>query len=571
MTIKTKVIEMLLDDNDIPFVQINEGLRLQVIPDIEALPFCQKHQCAAFVLSEKMLVVWEDQPHSLIKRAAGIDEALFHMVCKGSLGNDKLDQDDPRNTHYQWQGLHEETESEEKRPIMIYQPFFTAMTLLLALGVIGLGWRHIAIEITVDGGYMRILFVLCILPQLWLGLFFFQALVGNAAQIFGWVETMRMNTRVYSGKAPYRLCSTSLPHVTIQMPIFKENLRTVIAPTVRSLKEAITTYEMQGGSANIFINDDGMQSIPAEDAKERQDFYDSNSIGWIARPPHNPEGKIEDKPIHIRRGKFKKASNMNYALRMSMDLEKLLAQEHYEILRDEDDWDQQKENQIYMQEFYNLIDKHGGWADGNIRIGDYILLVDSDTRVPEDCLIEAVSEMEKCKNVAVLQFASGVMNVTNNFFERGITFFTKLVYTQIKFAVSNGDVAPFVGHNAMLRWSAVQEIAYQVVDKQFVQEKDENGIPLYTEVIDAETGAPKLDEVTEEPVREPVGSIQDVEVEKYWSEDTVSEDFDMALRLQTAGYLVRLAAYKGDEFKEGVSLTVYDELHRWEKYGALIR
>lgn len=571
MTIKTKVIEMLLDDNDIPFVQINEGLRLQVIPDIEALPFCQKHQCAAFVLSEKMLVVWEDQPHSLIKRAAGIDEALFHMVCKGSLGNDKLDQDDPRNTHYQWQGLHEGTESEEKRPIMIYQPFFTAMTLLLALGVIGLGWRHIAIEITVDGGYMRILFVLCILPQLWLGLFFFQALVGNAAQIFGWVETMRMNTRVYSGKAPYRLCSISLPHVTIQMPIFKENLRTVIAPTVRSLKEAITTYEMQGGSANIFINDDGMQSIPAEDAKERQDFYDSNSIGWVARPPHNPEGRIEDKPIHIRRGKFKKASNMNYALRMSMDLEKLLAQEHYEILRDEDDWDQQKENQIYMQEFYNLIDKHGGWADGNIRIGDYILLVDSDTRVPEDCLLEAVSEMEKCKNVAVLQFASGVMNVTNNFFERGITFFTKLVYTQIKFAVSNGDVAPFVGHNAMLRWSAVQEIAYQVVDKQFVQEKDENGIPLYTEVIDAETGTPKLDEVTEAPVREPVGSIQDVEIEKYWSEETVSEDFDMALRLQTAGYLVRLAAYKGDEFKEGVSLTVYDELHRWEKYGALIR
>jgi hypothetical protein len=314
-----------------------------------------------------------------------------------------------------------------------------------------------------------------------------------------------------------------------------------------------------------------MQSIPAEDAKERQDFYDSNSIGWVARPPHNPEGKIEDKPIHIRRGKFKKASNMNYALRMSMDLEKLLAQEHYEVLRDEDDWDQQKENQIYMQEFYNLIDKHGGWADGNIRIGDYILLVDSDTRVPEDCLLEAVSEMEKCKNVAVLQFASGVMNVTNNFFERGITFFTKLVYTQIKFAVSNGDVAPFVGHNAILRWSAVQEIAYQVVDKQFVQEKDENGTPIYTEVINAETGTPKLDEVTGEPVREPVGSIQDVEVEKYWSEETVSEDFDMALRLQTAGYLVRLAAYKGEEFKEGVSLTVYDELHRWEKYGALIR
>jgi hypothetical protein len=46
----------------------------------------------------------------------------------------------------------------------------------------------------------------------------------------------------------------------------------------------------------------------------------------------------------------------------------------------------------------------------------------------------------------------------------------------------------------------------------------------------------------------------------------VSEDFDMALRLQCAGYQLRLAAYQGDGFKEGVSLTVYDELARWEKY-----
>jgi len=81
--------------------------------------------------------------------------------------------------------------------------------------------------------------------------------------------------------------------------------------------------------------------------------------------------------------------------------------------------------------------------------------------------------------------------------------------------------APFVGHNAVLRWSAVQDVAYDCPDDHR---------------------------------------------EKYWSEATVSEDFDMALRLQTNGFLVRLAAYQGDGFKEGVSLTVYDELARWEKY-----
>lgn len=40
----------------------------------------------------------------------------------------------------------------------------------------------------------------------------------------------------------------------------------------------------------------------------------------------------------------------------------------------------------------------------------------------------------------------------------------------------------------------------------------------------------------------------------------------MALRLQTAGYTIRYGAYTEAGFKEGVSLTVYDELNRWEKY-----
>ena len=46
----------------------------------------------------------------------------------------------------------------------------------------------------------------------------------------------------------------------------------------------------------------------------------------------------------------------------------------------------------------------------------------------------------------------------------------------------------------------------------------------------------------------------------------MSEDFDMALRLQCVGYSIRFGAYTGEGFKEGVSLTVYDELARWEKY-----
>ena len=146
--------------------------------------------------------------------------------------------------------------------------------------------------------------------------------------------------------------------------------------------------------------------------------------------------------------------------------------------------------------------------------------VDSDTRVPADCLLDAVSEMELSPDVGIMQFSSGVMQVVHTYFENGITFFTNLIYSAIRYTVSNGDVAPFVGHNAMLRWSAIQQVSY----------KDGDGY------------------------------------DKFWSESHVSEDFDMSLRLQCAGYIIRLAAWAGDGFKEGVSLTVYDELARWEKY-----
>ena len=207
---------------------------------------------------------------------------------------------------------------------------------------------------------------------------------------------------------------------------------------------------------------------------------------------------------------------MNFGLMLSCATEERLAQ----VPRDEY-WGQGEEAQAYAEALDSVLDERPhAWADGNIRVGDYILLIDSDTRVPQDCLLDAVSEMEQSPDVGIMQFSSGVMNVTGSFFENGITFFTDMVYTAIRYTVSNGDVAPFVGHNAILRWAAIQQVSYQ----------DEDGY------------------------------------DKFWSESHVSEDFDMSLRLQCYGFIIRLAAWAGDGFKEGVSLTVYDELARWEKY-----
>lgn len=47
-------------------------------------------------------------------------------------------------------------------------------------------------------------------------------------------------------------------------------------------------------------------------------------------------------------------------------------------------------------------------------MGEYILLVDADTRVPGDCLLDAVSEMQQDPNVAIMQFTTVPFMVTAN-------------------------------------------------------------------------------------------------------------------------------------------------------------
>lgn len=156
---------------------------------------------------------------------------------------------------------------------------------------------------------------------------------------------------------------------------------------------------------------------------------------------------------------------------------------------------------------------------------------------PADCLLYGAAEMFLSPEVAIIQHSTSVMQVSQDYFENGITYFTNLIYSAIRFAVGSGETAPFVGHNAFLRWQG----------KHFAP-----GL-LKTINIDASVAAVQS-----------VGRPDDGYV-SFWSESHVSEDFDIALRLQIQGNIIRLASYHNDEFKEGVSLTIYDELSRWEK------
>jgi cellulose synthase/poly-beta-1,6-N-acetylglucosamine synthase-like glycosyltransferase len=314
----------------------------------------------------------------------------------------------------------------------------------------------------------------------------------------------------------------NLPHITIEMPVYKESLKETITPSIFSIKKAMQTYARQGGSSSILIHDDGLQLLSESDRLARTAFYSDHNIGYVARPPHDSsEGGFK------RAGRFKKASNMNYGLALSLKLETQLARlESGEVDPTTATGDslEDKALQLALDEVYEESGRRfRPWADNAraLRIGEIILIVDSDTIVPEDCLRDAAREMAQCPEVAIIQHESDVLQVAHHYFENGIAYFTRRVNRTISFACANGEVAAFVGHNAFLRWSAVQEVAF----------------------VDPTDG-----------------------IKKIWSDSNVSEDFDMALRLQLQNYVIRWATYSEGGFKEGVSLTPDDELNRWEKY-----
>lgn len=197
---------------------------------------------------------------------------------------------------------------------------------------------------------------------------------------------------------------------------------------------------------------------------------------------------------------------MNFAMDISLKIEGLL--EH--VSRSEK-WTDNDEDHAYQQAMTQvLFDKaqttgHEAWAGGNIRIGDLILLIDSDTKVPSDCFLDAASEFHWSPQVAIVQHQSGVMQVVFDFWENAISkflkqvltqkvnltaYFTRCIYFSLQWATSAGDTAAFVGHNAFLRWSALQEVSTY----------DEDNL-----------------------------------MTKWWSESHVSEDFEMSLKLQCKG------------------------------------
>lgn len=228
MTVNTDVIQSFLQTSQLPYVPYLDSLRIQVLPDITYLSDCKKHHFAAFIRDLGLLVVWHNDPEQIISRAEQIEQHLVSLLWKDE--NIVVRGAPPSKTPSINLVEKVDTGSEEEgrryddkpRKTLLYQSILMSFVAILVVLTIGLGWRKVAIEVKTDHSYLRLILAIVIFPQIWLGWFFFQTLVNGISQVVGPVNQMDSNSRSFSGVRSRRLETDTLPHVTVQCPVYKE-------------------------------------------------------------------------------------------------------------------------------------------------------------------------------------------------------------------------------------------------------------------------------------------------------------------------------------------------------------
>ncbi|CCG84107.1 protein of unknown function [Taphrina deformans PYCC 5710] len=505
---KTVLKHVLPTVKQIPLDSVTQIQVLQSHSDVHSI---RRAQYAALIIETGSMLVWSDDAATLIPFAEELEKKMVNLIWKEKkTKSNSLAKDKDRALHgtMTTEFMDAEAGVELKRKEPFVQAGIVALTLCIMAVFYGTEVHEVLLQLHAEKNWIAI-GIVAYFPLLFFFSAFFAYLVASLiCQFIGPISQLTANSKYYSGVAPLLKQREDLPHITIQCPVYKEDLEQVLSLTFESVAEAIKTYELQGGTASLLVCEDGMQLLSAQERQQRIAYYRMHGIGWVARPPHGKDG-------FVRGGKFKKASNLNYTLNVAQLIEAKLEKVHRP-----DDWSDILELAEYERCVHEVMQELPGCeADGNVRVGELILLIDADTRIPNDCFQDAATEFYQAPELAILQHTNDAFQVVNNFWEDCMAHFTRFVTSAMMWACANGDVAPFVGHNAFLRWSAVQECSWEE-DGQF----------------------------------------------RVWSEKHVSEDFELSLQLQNLGFTVRMASYNNGDFKEGVSLTVYDEISRWQKY-----
>jgi len=333
---------------------------------------------------------------------------------------------------------------------------------------------------------------------------------------------LRRRTARYTNLPLPHASITAWPTVTVQVPIYTEPFTDVIKPTLDSALAAIRRFrEATGQRATLVICDDGLlhfaendlagfcaraRSKPASQRTEdelevlaRLDYYARHEVGWVARAK-----PIPGVPETERRGRFKKASNLNHAFMLEAALAKLAQDQLAAIPR------APRPREIPLPSGLSPF-RFAEWG-GNLELGEIILQLDKDSICHPDVILATVPEFIEDPNLAYTQHASYPTNETDNYFAMIIGAFTRGLYdiaipSRCQF---EGNQVPVMGHNLFFRKSVLV------------------GIGL-------------------------------------WGEMTC-EDLDFMMRVHITGQHGKYVAFPGLEFGEAVTRTYTEELEKYRRY-----
>jgi hypothetical protein len=161
VTVNSRVIKTFFawapEATDVPLMN---GLRIQILPSMEDLSQARKYQFAAFIASESLLIVWDDDPSNVITRATKIESQLMQLVWQtgepsgeGEITIEKSGAAD---------GVFDSEVGEtmlEHRSTNLMNTVLVACTLVIVVVLLGLACRSLATEIAVDGSYIRLAFL----------------------------------------------------------------------------------------------------------------------------------------------------------------------------------------------------------------------------------------------------------------------------------------------------------------------------------------------------------------------------------------------------------------------------
>jgi hypothetical protein len=197
MTIKTPTIQLFLSVQQDDHASIRNGLAIQILPSVQYLSRCFKHQFAAFIKDQACLVVWDDEPEHLVSRAVELESLLLATIWNGD-DREEMEEKrenvlvdvvrvmDPRK-EYDLEAM-----VPELRSIVLLSPTMVAGTLTLICSALGLGLRSLALETAADRTYLRFV-LLAVLPVI-----FFMGLVSYFVSFF--VNSLLKILLVYDAK-----------------------------------------------------------------------------------------------------------------------------------------------------------------------------------------------------------------------------------------------------------------------------------------------------------------------------------------------------------------------------------